>query len=179
MQNRIDRLEGLVLSLMTNGAHSAGPTAAARALSISTSSGSKDFSPRFDRNDEEMVKDEEEEEEGESETDRVAQSLGVLHVYSNKSFYVGEAHWGAILNDVRQTVRRFCVYCLTRFRLQKSETIIKSTRSSMKTNCKRLRLPGSIRMATSLDQRFCSEDEVCRNTRNFWRRSLEEMQWTN
>ena len=99
MQNRIDRLEGLVLSLMTNGAQSAGPTAAARALSISTSSGSKGFSPQLDNADE-MVKDEDGEEEGESETDRVAQSLGVLHVHSNKSMYVGEAHWAAILNDV-------------------------------------------------------------------------------
>lgn len=100
MQNRIDRLEGLVLSLMTNGAQSAGPTAAARALSTSTSSGSKEFaSSQFD-NDDEMVKDEGEEEDGESETDRVAQSLGVLHVHSGKSMYVGEAHWAAILNDV-------------------------------------------------------------------------------
>ena len=100
MQNRIDRLEGLVLSLMTNGPQSAGPAAAARALSSSTSSGSKGFSPQFDTNEDEMVKDEDGEEEGESETDRVAQSLGVLHVHSNKSMYVGEAHWASILNDV-------------------------------------------------------------------------------
>ena len=165
-----------MLSLMTNGAQSAGPAAAARALSISTSSGSKDFSSRFDRNDEEMVKDEDEEEEGESETDRVAQSLGVLHVHSNKSFYVGEAHWGAILNDVCQSLRRSSIHCLIRLRLQKSGTFIKSTRSSVMTNCRRLRLPGSIKTATLQDQRSCSEDEVCRNTRNFWRRCLEEMQ---
>ena len=100
MQNRIDRLESLVLSLMTNGSHSAGPAAAARALSMSESSGSKGFSPQCDQNDEEMVKGDCEEEDGESETDRVAQSLGVLHVQSNRSMYVGEAHWGAILNDV-------------------------------------------------------------------------------
>ena len=100
MQNRIDRLEGLVLSLMTNGSQSAGLTAAARALSTSTSSGSKEFSPRDDGNEYEMVKDEEGDEEGESETDRVAQSLGVLHVHTNKTLYIGEAHWGAILNDV-------------------------------------------------------------------------------
>ncbi|MCJ1397364.1 hypothetical protein MMC11_000557 [Xylographa trunciseda] len=107
MQNRIDRLEGLVLSLMTNGAQSAGPVAAARALSTSTSSGSKGFSPQFDNNEDEMVKDENGEEEGESETDRVAQSLGVLHVHSNKSMYVGEAHWAAILNDISEVKNYF------------------------------------------------------------------------
>jgi hypothetical protein len=37
MQNRIDRLEGLVLPLMTNGAQSAGPAAAAAAISRSQS----------------------------------------------------------------------------------------------------------------------------------------------
>ncbi|MCJ1434706.1 hypothetical protein MMC27_004075 [Xylographa pallens] len=107
MQNRIDRLEGLVLSLMTNGAQSAGPAAATRALSSSTSSGSKGFSPHFDNNEDEMVKDEDGEEEGESETDRVAQSLGVLHVHSNKSLYVGEAHWASILNDISEVRNYF------------------------------------------------------------------------
>jgi hypothetical protein len=107
MQNRIDRLEGLVLSLMTNGAQSAGPAAAARALSTSTSSASKEFSPRgYEGYEEEMGKEnsqlEGEEEGGESETDHVAQSLGVLHVHSNRSMYVGEAHWGAILNDASE-----------------------------------------------------------------------------
>ncbi|RMD42639.1 hypothetical protein DV735_g2481, partial [Chaetothyriales sp. CBS 134920] len=36
MQNRINRLEGLVLSLMTNGSSSAGPTAATQALAANT-----------------------------------------------------------------------------------------------------------------------------------------------
>lgn len=101
MQNRINRLEGLVLSLMTNGTQSAGPTAAARALSTSTSSHSQDYSPYMAGNEDKMVKEEEEEEEdGESETEQVAKSFGVLHVNNNKSMYIGEAHWGAILNDV-------------------------------------------------------------------------------
>ncbi|MCJ1474311.1 hypothetical protein MMC13_002969 [Lambiella insularis] len=107
MQSRIDRLEGLVLSLMTNGAHSAGPVAAARALSTSTSSGSKEFSSPRIGNDDEMVKDEGGEEDGESETDRVVQSLGVLHVHSGKSLYVGEAHWAAILNDIAEVRNYF------------------------------------------------------------------------
>ena len=98
MQNRIDRLEGLVLSLMTNGAESAGPSAANRALSQSTSSDSPDFlshqSSRGD--DDEMNKDDEM-----SETEEMAKSLGVLKVMDNKSFYIGDTHWAAILNDVR------------------------------------------------------------------------------
>jgi hypothetical protein len=98
MQNRIDRLEGLVLSLMTNGADSAGPAAAQHALgSGSLSSESQGYT-----HGDEMLKDEEEEEDG-SETDRVTNSLGVLHVKEGgKSMYIGEAHWGAVLNDVSQ-----------------------------------------------------------------------------
>ena len=104
MQDRIDRLEGLVLSLMTNGSQSAGPAAAQRALSLSGSSSSLSYphdveadasfggSPNGPmRNDGE---------EGESETDQVAQSLGVMKVDNTKSLYFGEAHWAAILKDV-------------------------------------------------------------------------------
>ena len=99
MQGRIDRLEALVLSLMTNGAQSPGPAAAARALSMSASSSSQEYLYQHDTNDE-MVKDEDE--DGESETEEVAKSLGVLRVDNTKatSMYVGDAHWGAILNDV-------------------------------------------------------------------------------
>ena len=48
--------------------------------------------------DDEMLKDEGE--EGDSETEQMAKSLGVLRVDGKKSFYVGDTHWGAILNDV-------------------------------------------------------------------------------
>ena len=92
MQNRIDRLEGLVLSLMTNGAESAGPSAANRALSQSASSDSPDFlSHQSSRGDDDEM----------SETEEMAKSLGVLKVMDNKSFYIGDTHWAAILNDVR------------------------------------------------------------------------------
>ena len=63
MQNRIDRLESLVLSLMTNGAQSAGPAAANAALSDglrgSYSGGSPDH-PYPILEDDEMVKEEQE-----------------------------------------------------------------------------------------------------------------------
>ena len=104
MQDRIDRLEGLVLSLMTNGAHSAGPAAAQRALSMSESGSSLSYPPDMERDGDfgnspnGPVKMDGE--EGESETDQVAQSLGVMKVDNTKSMYFGESHWAAILKDV-------------------------------------------------------------------------------
>ena len=107
MQDRIDRLEGLVLSLMTNGSQAPGPAAASRALSLNSSSGSMGY-PRD-------VEIDGEEEEGiirgsgaeESETDQVAQSLGVMKVDNTKSMYFGDAHWAAILNDIKEVKTYF------------------------------------------------------------------------
>ena len=116
MQNRIDRLEGLVLSLMTNGAQSAGPTAAARALSLSTTSDSQEYSFNTADQEDDMVKDEDE--EVESDTDQVAKSLGILKVDSNRSTYVGEAHWASVLSDVGgiQSIHESTKLSFTRFR---------------------------------------------------------------
>ena len=104
MQDRIDRLEGLVLSLMTNGSQSAGPAVAARTLSMSASSGSLDYPHEVDgdHGSSQGGHFRGEGEEIESETERVAQSLGVMKVDNNKSMYFGEAHWAAILKDVRR-----------------------------------------------------------------------------
>ena len=105
MQDRIDRLEGLVLSLMTNGSQSAGPAAAARALSVSASSSSLSYPPDANASTDRRASDNGqlrgEGEEMESETEEVAQSLGVMKVYNDKSMYFGEAHWATILKDVR------------------------------------------------------------------------------
>jgi hypothetical protein len=102
MQNRIDRLEGLVLSLMTNGAQSAGPAAAAAAISRSQSdsAGSSSFPLELDREDDDMIKEEEEGED--SEVDGVTTSLGVLKVDADKgkSLYFGDSHWHLVLADV-------------------------------------------------------------------------------
>lgn len=110
MQNRIDRLEGLVLSLMTNGSQSAGPAAAQRALSLNSSSGSMEYPQDVD-----VDVDGEYEDNGvvrgsgedESETDQVVQSLGVMKVDNNKSMYYGEAHWAAILHDIKEVKNYF------------------------------------------------------------------------
>jgi hypothetical protein len=93
MQNRIDRLEGLVLSLMTNGSQSAGPAAAMAAISGDSSAGSARFS--HDREiDEEGMEDED------SDTDQVTKSFGIMKVDNNKSYYISDAHWASVLNDV-------------------------------------------------------------------------------
>lgn len=102
MQNRIDRLEGLVMSLMTNGVQSAGATAATRALSLTNSSGSMEYPHDVNVNgdDQENAMVKGEGDEAESETDQVSQSLGMMKVDNNKSMYFGEAHWATILGDV-------------------------------------------------------------------------------
>jgi hypothetical protein len=99
MQNRIDRLEGLVLSLMSNGAGSAGPGAAAAFLSAaaSTSTGSAEYPHDLDEEDN-MIKEEGEGEE--SDVEQVRKSFGFMKVDKNHSFYVADSHWVAILSDV-------------------------------------------------------------------------------
>ena len=135
MQNRIDRLEGLVLSLMTNGSQSAGPTAATRALSFSSPSSGSAASPQnVDLDGDDMIKDENE--DGESETDQVSKSLGMMKVENNRSMYFGEAHWAAILNDVSEHARIFLRYhLLISSRLRKSKVTLRITKSSMKLKC--------------------------------------------
>ena len=133
MQNRIDRLEGLVLSLMTNGAHSAGPTAAARALSLSATSDSQEYSYNTADQDDDMIKDEDD--EGESDTEQVAKSLGILKVDSNRATYVGDAHWAAVLSDVSMTYFVNSSSKLRFVRSRKSRIGSQNTRSNTRTSC--------------------------------------------
>ncbi|KAF7516545.1 hypothetical protein PCG10_002069 [Penicillium crustosum] len=100
MQNRIDRLEGLVLSLMTNGSQSAGPAAAMAALSGESSAGSTRFSHDIDAEEEGMEGAEE------SDTDQVTKSFGIMKMDNNKSYYISDAHWASVLNDISE-VRSF------------------------------------------------------------------------
>ena len=101
MQNRIDRLEGLVLSLMTNGPQSAGPAAAAAAVSRSQSDSAGSLALDLGEEDDDMIKEEEEGDE-DSDVDNVANSLGVLKVDPDKgkSHYFGDSHWHMVLKDV-------------------------------------------------------------------------------
>lgn len=99
MQNRIDRLESLVLSLMTNGTQSAGPAAAIAAISRSTSSsGPSPGQPLEQEHDnDDMIKEEEEE----SDED-ISSTFGALKVDNEKgkSTYFGDNHWHMVLADV-------------------------------------------------------------------------------
>ena len=94
MQNRIDRLEGLVLSLMT-GNDSMGSASANRTMSISGSTPSQDFTPP--QGSEEHFR---EDDSVESETDKIAKSFGVLHVHNSKAMYISDSHWASVLTEV-------------------------------------------------------------------------------
>ncbi|KPI45212.1 putative transcriptional regulatory protein [Cyphellophora attinorum] len=115
MQNRIDRLEGLVLSLMTNGSSAPGPAAAGEALSAGGSSGmpsgslGPDLDNELDGNDD-MHDDDDD--DNESETENVTKSFGILKVDQDnkKTFYVGEAHWAALLNEIGEVKNYFVAH---------------------------------------------------------------------
>ncbi|KAK3065921.1 hypothetical protein LTS18_002240, partial [Coniosporium uncinatum] len=114
MQNRIDRLEGLVLSLMTNGAQSAGPAAAAAAIAGSRMAGSTSGSSADAPLDVDYRQDTIKEENGmddmdgdDSEVDRVAKSIGVMKVDNNRQFFVSEQHWYAILAEITEVKHYF------------------------------------------------------------------------
>ncbi|EON62028.1 hypothetical protein W97_01247 [Coniosporium apollinis CBS 100218] len=104
MQNRIDRLENLVLSLMTNGAQSAGPTAAATAVAGSLSGSSVGVPLDVDGDD--MISEENEGLDG--EVDKVTKSIGVMKVMDNKApIFASEAHWYAILGEITEVKNYF------------------------------------------------------------------------
>jgi hypothetical protein len=113
MQNRIDRLEGLVLSLMHGGANietpavTAAPTANSSGPLAPSLTDSSD--PRIDRDEEASMRDEEasmrDEVEGDSDVDDgLATSLGVLKVDADKgkSMYIGQEHWHTLLADISE-----------------------------------------------------------------------------
>lgn len=105
MQNRIDRLEGLVLSLMHGGANIDSATAASAAAESerrnTATTSTTDSSSRLMNDDRSMREDE----TGDSDIeDNLASSLGVLKVDADrgKSMYVGQEHWHTILSDIAE-----------------------------------------------------------------------------
>jgi hypothetical protein len=107
MQNRIDRLEGLVLSLMTNGAQASGPSAAYSVLSAGASTGSAEYGNDVDIDATDKDDLRESIDEDESDVDQVVSSLGSMKVDATKSLYFGDAHWATILTDVSFLRRGF------------------------------------------------------------------------
>ncbi|KAE8829100.1 hypothetical protein PTNB73_05771 [Pyrenophora teres f. teres] len=105
MQNRIDRLEGLVLSLMTNGAQSAGPAAAQAAIANSLNGASSD--QHFDMSISAPESIPEEDVGEESEMEHVTKSIGVMKVHNNHTVFASEAHWYAILGELSEVKNYF------------------------------------------------------------------------
>ncbi|ORY57546.1 uncharacterized protein BCR38DRAFT_449404 [Pseudomassariella vexata] len=105
MQNRIDRLEGLVLTLMHGGANidpSSAATAATASAEPVAPSTTNSSDQRIDEEDEVAMRDEA---EGDSDVDDgLATSLGVLKVDADKgkSMYIGQEHWHTLLSDISE-----------------------------------------------------------------------------
>ncbi|KAI1503144.1 hypothetical protein F5X99DRAFT_425947 [Biscogniauxia marginata] len=106
MQNRIDRLEGLVLSLMHGGANIdpavVATTASANPSGPSPSAGDSSSPAKYGDDDGAMRDDGE---DGDSDIDDgLATSLGVLKVDTDKgkSMYIGQEHWHTLLADVSE-----------------------------------------------------------------------------
>lgn len=104
MQNRIDRLEGLVLSLMHGGATIDPATAAAAGAATTQTTTESSSSAQAAREEgTPMAEDDSDVEES------LAESLGVLKVDMDKgkSLYVGQQHWHTILADISEVKNYF------------------------------------------------------------------------
>ncbi|KAK4197733.1 fungal-specific transcription factor domain-containing protein [Triangularia verruculosa] len=113
MQNRIDRLEGLVLSLMHGGANIEVP-APSGTNNKATSDHAARNTPSTVDNSSSVTKADSQLEDtvldgDESDIDDVANSLGVLKVDPTKSkhIYLGEEHWHTILLDIAEVKNYF------------------------------------------------------------------------
>ncbi|KAK3394849.1 hypothetical protein B0H63DRAFT_59616 [Podospora didyma] len=117
MQNRIDRLEGLVLSLMHGGANidpasaaaAAAATASSAAAAAAISIPDSGSSAKIDRDDDGAMQEDDED----SDIDGgLATSLGVLKVDTDrgKSMYVGQEHWHTILADIAEVKNYYTLH---------------------------------------------------------------------
>lgn len=137
-------MEGLVLSLMTNGSPSTGPATAMEAIS---GSGSGSSAPTRNSNSESIDEDEMPTAPEESDTEQVTKSFGVMKVDNNKSYYISDSHWASVLSEVSfDCIITDCNLSLTAcsYRSQRCGTIsvpIKSSTKSMSKNCKQARTP--------------------------------------
>jgi hypothetical protein len=116
MQNRIDRLEGLVLSLMHGGANMDAPSlpggssissaGAASNPSPSTADSSSLAAKAGGHDDDGAMQDDDDESDID---DSLAKSLGVLKMdpVRSKHVYLGEEHWHTILHDIAEVKNYF------------------------------------------------------------------------
>ena len=105
MQNRIDRLEGLVLSLMHGGAN-VDPASAAAAAAATQPTTDSSSSAKAGQGDRPAMADGDSDEE---EAEGLAKSLGFLKVDTDKgkSMYIGQQHWHTILADISEVKNYF------------------------------------------------------------------------
>lgn len=105
MQNRIDRLEGLVLSLMHNGGSVDSASATAAAVAQSGSITDSASSAKVGREDEATMADG----DGSDADDALLSSLGALKVDvdKGKSMYIGQEHWHTLLSDIAEVKNYF------------------------------------------------------------------------
>ncbi|RMY58917.1 hypothetical protein D0863_12111 [Hortaea werneckii] len=116
MQNRIDRLEGLVLSLMSSGGNQ-GPSAAraaaqaaidqSRSNSLSTGSEYK-----LEGDGSEMMQHEglQRPREDDSEVEQVREGIGIMKVDNGRAVFASDAHWYAILGEISEVKNYFATH---------------------------------------------------------------------
>jgi hypothetical protein len=111
MQNRIDRLEGLVLSLMTSGGSQPGATAAAQAAINSSRSNSLSTGSelRLDPEGSDMIREEPEgvQDGEESEVEQVSKQIGIMKMDNGRAVFASDAHWYAILGEISEVKQYF------------------------------------------------------------------------
>jgi len=103
MQNRINRLENLVLSLMGSGSPAMNPATAAALVAGATSPSTTTDEPS------QLTPSHDNKETGAEDADlqQVERSIGVLKVHNDRQFYASEAHWWTILSDIAEVKRYF------------------------------------------------------------------------
>lgn len=119
MQSRIDRLEGLVLSLMSGNSNNVSPRAR-DARSSSSGGGAASYTESRDGDaeddDDAMGYDEHDGNHGnhvrrektvEEDVEEVRNALGVMKVMGGKTYYRGETHWAAILSEITEVKKYF------------------------------------------------------------------------
>ena len=99
MQTRIDRLEGLVLSLITSTEQSGGTRAANKVLARAARSGESQAENGLECQGD-CFNDQDE-----SEVDEIAESVGIMKVDNDKATFASEVHWYAILSEVCRMVK--------------------------------------------------------------------------
>jgi hypothetical protein len=173
MQNRIDRLEGLVLSLMHNGGGNADSNAtnpSGNAQPGSRSVTGSASSAKMEQDDAAIMVEDDEDSDIENE---LAASLGVLKVDSDKgkSMYIGQEHWHTLLADISEVKNYFVSHkkelesSYERVRLSKPQaaregpTLLLGALPSNETNL-RAELPPKSKVLTLCSRYFNSMDNA-------------------